>query len=73
MTIFPDESHTKTFPTCRPTLLWLWTMRPYYSTVHNKPPWKYANKKDVVDWLQANECLADISMRKIVLYDFIKN
>jgi hypothetical protein len=41
---------------------------PYQST--NKPPAKYANKQDMVDWLQANGCLADISMRKPVLYDF---
>jgi hypothetical protein len=45
---------------------------PYHSTVHNKPPGKYANKQDMVDWLQANVCLADISMRKTVLYDFIE-
>jgi hypothetical protein len=45
---------------------------PYHSTVHNKLPWKYSNKQDMVDWLQANGCLADISMRQIVLYDFIK-
>jgi hypothetical protein len=45
---------------------------PYHSIVHNKPPGKYANKQDMVDWLQANECLADISMGKTVLYDFIE-
>jgi hypothetical protein len=44
---------------------------PYHSTVHNKPG-KYANKQDMVDWLQADGCLADISMRKIVLYDFVE-
>jgi hypothetical protein len=38
----------------------------------NKPPGKYANEQDMVDWLQANGCLADISMRKTVLYDFIE-
>jgi hypothetical protein len=45
---------------------------PYHSTVCNIPPGKYANKQDIVDWLQANGCLADISMRKTVLYDFIE-
>jgi hypothetical protein len=45
---------------------------PYHSTVHNKPRGKYANKQDMVDWLQANGRLADISMRKMVLYDFIE-
>jgi hypothetical protein len=35
----------------------------------NNPPGKYANEQDMVDWLQANGCLADISMRKTVLYD----
>jgi transposase len=43
---------------------------PYHSTVYNKPPGKYANKQDMADWLQANGCLADNSMRKTVLYDF---
>jgi hypothetical protein len=43
---------------------------PYHSTAHNKPPGKYANKQDMVDWLQANGCLADISMRKTLLCDF---
>jgi hypothetical protein len=46
---------------------------PYHSTVHNKPPEKYANKQDMVDWMQANGWLADISMRKTVLYDFTEN
>jgi hypothetical protein len=38
----------------------------------NNHPGKCANEQDMVDWLQANVCLADISMRKIVLYDFIE-
>jgi hypothetical protein len=37
----------------------------------NSYPGKYANEQDMVDWLQANGCLAHISMRKTVLYDFI--
>jgi hypothetical protein len=24
---FSDGSHTESFPTCRPTMLWLWTVR----------------------------------------------
>jgi transposase len=45
---------------------------PYNSTLHNKPPGKSANKQDMVDWLQVNRRLADISMKKTVLYDFIE-
>jgi hypothetical protein len=40
--------------------------------VHNKPPGKYASKQDMVDWMQANGCLNDISMRKTELYYFIE-
>jgi transposase len=72
MTIFPNGSHTKSFPTCPTVLFLVMDIAPYHSTVHNKPPGKYANKQDMVDWLQANRCLADISMRETVLHDFIE-
>jgi DNA-binding MltR family transcriptional regulator len=39
----------------------------------NNPPGEYANENVMVDWLQANGCLADISMRKKVLYGLIEN
>jgi hypothetical protein len=34
--------------------------------LENNPPGKYTSEQDMVDCLQANRCLADISMRKIV-------
>jgi hypothetical protein len=37
----------------------------------NNHPRKCAIEQDTVDWLQANGCLVDVSVRKTVLCDFI--
>jgi hypothetical protein len=52
----------------RPTVLWLWTVHLITAQRIRKPLGKYANKQDMVDLLQENGCLADVSMGKTVLF-----
>jgi ADP-glucose pyrophosphorylase len=64
-----DHTH-QVIPNLLPNSVVAMDNAPYHSTEHNKPPDKYANKQDMVDWLQANGCFTDTSIRKTVLYNF---
>jgi transposase len=70
--IFSRWTTHQVIPNLPPNSVVVMDSAPYHSKVHNRPPGKFVNKQDMVVWLQANRCLADISMRKTVLYDFIE-
>lgn len=45
---------------------------PYHCIQENKPPTKYAVKKDMVEWLQKNRIQCSLEMKKFALYELIE-
>lgn len=45
---------------------------PYHSVQKNKPPTKNNNKSEIVEWLQANNIVADVSMLKVELMQLVE-